>query len=374
MFPAHITANRVREIVAETLKNGGLELGGPQGPVGPADPATPAPPAVVELTRDALAEAQGFWTIVSVDEPTQTTYTTASGKVLPVVWEKPVQTLAPVIPQDPEWDHRAGTVHVPDLTGVEYRMNGQAIPPNVAFKVSETFPFTAIVEAVAKPGFFLPNVFTWEHRFPNATKWVLYASDEFSTDGKHERPMDMASGGSAEAAPVWFTQTGLAASTEPFFVAKDGVLTPEATGTGNTWLVSRLPFEDCKIEFEVKARGTGTFSLGFLNKISALNQFQGGLDLIFNDQGRVYFESASGNPEYARRTAKVRTEQEVLGRWTVEIVGQTVTITEPSGKQGSLTIDASVLERTPRNGIHIRNYKNTSGVQIDNLKIYSYES
>ncbi len=327
----------------------------------------------LEWSKDAQAEAQGFWTVVSEDEPAQTTYRTASGKVVPIIWEKPVQVLAPVIPQAPEWNHLTGTVLVPDLTGVEYRLGGRVIPPNTLFKVSATFPFTAVVEAVAKPGFFLPNAFTWEHRFPDVTRRVLYASDSFSTDGKHERPMDMAAGGTAAPAPLWTVTTGAATTTEPYFVAKGGVLTPETTGTGNTWLSTRIPHEDFRFEFDLLSAGTGTFSFGFVTKLSKLNQYQGSLELEFNAAKKVYFTFAQGSPEFTKQYAKVRTEQELVGHWVVEVIGQTVTIIDPTGKQGNLVIDDAVMQRTPRNGFTVRNYRDTSGVQLDNFKFYTYQ-
>lgn len=97
-------------------------------------------------------------------------------------------------------------MHVPELTGIEYRLNGKPIPPNTLYRVSTSFPYTAVVEAVAVPGFFLPNTFRWEHRFPDTTRQVLWASDDFSTEGK-ARPFDMAAGGAAATPPRWEIST-----------------------------------------------------------------------------------------------------------------------------------------------------------------------
>lgn len=332
--------------------------------------------AKMEWSKDAQAEAQGFWIVVSENEPTATTYRTASGKVVPIIWEKPVTQLAPVIPQEPVWDHLTGTVHVPELTGVEYRLGGKIIPPNTLYKVSATFPFTAVVEAVAKTGFFLPNAFRWEHRFPDVTRRVLWASDNFSTDGK-TRAFDMAAGGSAAVVPRWEVRTGVVATTNPYFAASSGVLTPEATGIDNTWLFARVNDEDIRLEFEVLEVGQtssaeAVFSVGARASANEIGVVTGGFSLELGGKAVAVARNQNGMGELSGIPGAPRLTQ-LTGRWVIELIGQTVTIIDPTGKQHNGVLADSLAQQANRSAVYVRLYKGAAGARIDNFRIFTYQ-
>ncbi|XCB28909.1 hypothetical protein RQN30_06335 [Arcanobacterium hippocoleae] len=73
-----------------------------------------------------------------------------------------------VTPQEPTWDDTARTYTIPELTGVQYKVNGEPVTGTIT--VEGTGEVTVTVTAEALTGYVLgsPNNAQWEHTFPAA--------------------------------------------------------------------------------------------------------------------------------------------------------------------------------------------------------------
>lgn len=148
-------------------------------------------------TKDAQAKAQGYWIVVSPTQPESATYTTADGTVVPVIWQKPIEVLVPVIPEAPYFDKYALSIQVASLVGVDYYLTGFTkdgatvdvpdvkIPDGGILKLADVsgkpaLPYTVNVEARAEPGFKLPNAFTWGYSVVDPKEVVLLTSETFT--------------------------------------------------------------------------------------------------------------------------------------------------------------------------------------------------
>ena len=148
-------------------------------------------------TKDQQAKAQGYWIVVSPTEPESGTYTTADGTVVPVIWQKPIEVLVPVIPEAPYFDKYALSIQVASLVGVDYYLTGFTkdgatvdvpdvkIPDGGILKLADVsgkpaLPYTVNVEARAEPGFKLPNAFTWGYSVVDPKEVVLLTSETFT--------------------------------------------------------------------------------------------------------------------------------------------------------------------------------------------------
>ena len=173
---------------------------GAQGPKGDkGDPGPKGDPGKdgANWSKDQQAKVQGYWIVVSPTEPESGTYTTADGTVVPVIWQKPIEVLVPVIPEAPYFDKYALSIQVASLVGVDYYLTGFTkdgatvdvpdvkIPDGGILKLADVsgkpaLPYTVNVEARAEPGFKLPNAFTWGYSVVDPKEVVLLTSETFT--------------------------------------------------------------------------------------------------------------------------------------------------------------------------------------------------
>lgn len=170
-------------------------------------------------SKDAQAKAQGYWIVVSPTEPESGTYTTADGTVVPVIWQKPIERVVPVLPQAPAFSRASSSLSVPDLVGVVYRITGWSkdngatwtamskdlvggAVTDVKTATGQVLPLTVRVEAFAKPGYMLPTsaAYKWTFDYPDPNATVILTSDTFAVDVAdiHTRMSDAALGGTAK--------------------------------------------------------------------------------------------------------------------------------------------------------------------------------
>ena len=149
-------------------------------------------------TKDSQAKAQGYWIVVSPTQPESGTYTTADGTVVPVIWQKPIEVLVPVIPEAPYFDKYALSIQVASLVGVDYYLTGFTkggatvdvpdvkIPDGGILKLADVdgvpgLPYTVNVEARAEPGYVLPSPIAWTYSVADPKQVVLFTSDTFTS-------------------------------------------------------------------------------------------------------------------------------------------------------------------------------------------------
>ena len=195
---------------------------GPKGDKGEVGPAGPAGKDGANWSKDQQAKAQGYWIVVSPTEPASGTYTTADGTVVPVIWQKPIERMVPVVPEAPYFDKYALSIQVADLVGVDYYLTGFTkdgatvdvphvkIPDGGILKLADVpgkpeLPYTVNVAAKAEPGYALPSPIAWTYSVVDPTLVVVVASDTFTGRATDPSPlagsqMDLALGGKPK---VW---------------------------------------------------------------------------------------------------------------------------------------------------------------------------
>lgn len=166
-------------------------------------------------TKDAQAKAQGYWIVVSPTQPESGTYRTADGTVVPVVWQKPIEVMVPVIPEAPYFDKYALSIQVASLVGVDYYLTGFTkdgatvdvpdvkIPDGGILKLADVsgkpaLPYTVNMEARAEPGYKLPSAFTWAYSVVDPNEVTVVTSDAFTgalSGSIWDRTSDAALGG-----------------------------------------------------------------------------------------------------------------------------------------------------------------------------------
>lgn len=176
-------------------------------------------------TKDAQAKAQGYWIVVSPTEPESGTYTTADGTVVPVIWQKPIEVLVPVIPEAPYFDKHALSIQVASLVGVDYYLTGFTkdgatvdvpdvkIPDGGILKLADVsgkpaLPYTANVEARAEPGYKLPNAFAWTYSVVDPREVVLVTSETFSGRSSGTSAVGTLTDASLGGAPMTWSGSG----------------------------------------------------------------------------------------------------------------------------------------------------------------------
>ena len=102
-------------------------------------------------SKDQQAKAQGYWIVVSPTAPSSATYTTADGTAVPVIWQKPIEVVVPVAPENPQWDQLSHTVSVPNLLGVEYRVTALT-QGGVTKTMSHVIPPVTPLDVLTIPG------------------------------------------------------------------------------------------------------------------------------------------------------------------------------------------------------------------------------
>ena len=357
---------------------------GPKGDKGEVGPAGPAGKDGANWSKDQQAKAQGYWIVVSPTEPAKGTYTTADGTTVPVIWQKPIEVVVPVAPENPQWDQVKHTVSVPDLLGVGYRVTSltqggvaktvsYTIPPGAPLDVLtvpggySTLPVTVKVEAFAKPGYTLPSSYSWQHDMVDPNQKTLVASDTFTATAAPWN-MDNALGGSQV---VQFRRLGL--GTHPMFEPDGTVLKPTgAAATDNTWVGAQITgVKNLVVEFDLVSVGASTvnqangsvFSIGLRapNTQASVNGFQFMVGMVGAGTRVV---------TYGGKSVRTGSPADLVGRWVVEINGQTGAVTGPGVPRTTYDLSA-ITPGAGDEGIQIRHFTGADvNTKIDNLKIY----
>ena len=371
---------------------------GPAGPVGPQGPAGPVGPQGVKgevgpagpagkdganWSKDQQAKVQGYWIVVSPTEPAKGTYTTADGTVVPVIWQKPVEQVVPVAPENPQWDQLKHTVSVPDLLGVEYRVTAltqggvtktvsHVIPPVTPLDVLtvpggySTLPVTVKVEAFAKPGYTLPSSYSWQHDMVDPNQKTLVASDSFTATAAPWN-MDNALGGSQV---VQFRRLGL--GTPPMFEPDGTVLKPAGAATENAWVGAQITgVKNLVVEFDLLACGAntgnqtngGVFAIGL--RVSNTQASAGGFQFVVSMGG-----AGGRGVTYGGKTVRSGAPADLVGRWVLEINGNTGAVTGPGVPRTTYDLSAITVGAGDE-GLQFRHWALAdANTKIDNLKIY----
>ena len=334
-------------------------------------------------SRDAQAKAQGYWIVVSPTAPESGTYTTADGTVVPVIWQKPIEVVVPVAPENPQWDQVKHTVSVPDLLGVGYRVTSltqggvaktvsYTIPPGAPLDVLtvpggySTLPVAVKVEAFAKPGYTLPSSYSWQHDMVDPNQKTLIASDSFTATAAPWNT-DNALGGSQV---VQFRRLG--SGTPPMFEPDGTVLKPAGAATENTWVGAQITgVKNLVVEFDLLACGAntgnqtngGVFAIGL--RVSNTQASSGGF------QFSVGMSGAGGRVvTFGGKTVRTGAPADLVGRWVVEINGNTGAVTGPGVPRTTYDLSAITVGAGDE-GLQFRHSTPAdANTKIDNLKIY----
>ena len=315
---------------------------GAQGPKGDkGDPGPKGDPGKdgANWSKDQQAKAQGYWIVVSPTEPASGTYTTADGTVVPVIWQKPIERMVPVIPEAPYFDKYALSIQVADLVGVDYYLTGFTkdgatvdvpdvkIPDGGILKLANVsgkpeLPYTANVEARAEPGYALPSPISWTYSVVDPKQVVLFTSDTFTGRATDPSPLygtrtDAALGGASKPWDVsWEKAVGLR---DKVFTISGGALKVDLTAGDAAIGIKGIGFNQ-KIEFDMSFSdpmwiGNGGDGLKFS---LASSHVLGGdtpatVKLIRGGADRVNVSPSAGGVSIPKRTVA-----EMSGRYTFE--------------------------------------------------------
>lgn len=333
-------------------------------------------------SKDAQAKVQGYWEVVSEEEPSQKTYTTRDGVTVPVKWTKPFTQIVPVFPEAPAWDDYEQKVLVPALVGVTYQyVGGGVIPPGEWADIPGEPPFDVTVEAVAAPGYQLIASPRWTHSVPSATEESVVTSDSF------DRANSPATGlGSTDAAlggmPVtWeFSSSAKADDSSELVKIDDGklrfspfsVLGTENRGGAVQVSLSGAP-ENWRLEFDVDEYTNVTHGqaleisyTGYASEFRLALYVHGGVRRLEakwydKDQGKTVTEALLTGLS--------------LGKYTIEKYRHTLMASTPDGRRSiSLTGHDPVAVKLPKIGFsRMHNTStyltDTQQVALDNLKL-----
>lgn len=273
------------------------------------------------LTKDKLALALGVVFDISDDQPANPLYTTANGTNVPVLWLQPssLARFVPVIPATPTWDPYQYTVLVPDLVGIQYSVvsTGQIIPPAVATKVVSSTPTTVTIAATAKPGYQLPNAFSWSYSAYDMSNITLLTSDTFDSPTRQTLTSYGSTNTALGGSPILWT-----GDTDAFTVMNN-TLTLTKTGSSSysqQGVTLKTNAENMRVEFDLTLPSTGLpqgrgvgFSLVFINgQSNRYIYFSGGIGTIINGDMVGILPSPNGH-------------------YIVDYVNSTLTIKNPAG-------------------------------------------
>lgn len=251
---------------------------GPKGDKGDIGPAGPAGKDGANWSKDQQAKAQGYWIVVSPTEPESGTYTTADGTVVPVVWQKPIEVMVPVVPEAPYFDKYALSIQVASLVGVDYYLTGFTkdgatvdvpdvkIPDGGILKLADVsgkpeLPYTVNVAAKAEPGYALPSPIAWTYSVVDPKQVVLFTSDTFTGRATDPSPLyntntDAALGG---AAKLWdATWEVSAGARDRMFTVSDGTLKVDLTAPRAAVGIKGVGFNQ-KAEFDLTFSSDATW-------------------------------------------------------------------------------------------------------------------
>ena len=363
-------------------------------PKGPKGDAGPAGKDGANWSKDQQAKAQGYWIVVSPTEPAKGTYTTADGTVVPVVWQKPIEVMVPVIPEAPYFDKYALSIQVSDLVGVDYYLTGFTkdgatvdvphvkIPDGGILKLSNVsgkpaLPYTVNVEARAEPGYRLPNALAWTYSVVDPNQTVMVTSDAFTgrTDGAAivGTPTDASLGGSPLTwTKRWERSAGQAARIkvvgEKLTYALDGQFTGAQIQLEGVGVNQRVEF-DATISSDIAwPAGTGS---GFTFALA-------GGEAIFN-MGTIYegrINMGAGADSRSLTEISRLTPSGASGHYAVELLRDSISVSVPG--MAPVTIPVARASAPEKTSFYIASpgYTGTNAdsgmrgtVTIDNLKI-----
>lgn len=308
-------------------------------------------------SKDEQAKAQGYWIVVSPTAPANATYTTADGTTVPVIWQKPVEQVVPVSPEEPFWGKGDTTITVAKLVGVDYKItafikDGVSTPANVvipeaqAYKVTTapgapTLPFSVKVEAVAEPGYRLLGPYSWTVQYLDPNGLSLLTSDGFSgADGTTiiNRPTDVYAGGTAK---TWLRLNG-ATTASPVYAIKSNTLAvePSQGGTSYNEAFLNLGADKQHVAFDLSWNTADTKQLGFIVGLR---------NTTANTLAGTYFSFSSTQLSYrapGQNDAQVAYSAPTggkmpNGRYVLEAFGSTVAVTVPGGTRQIFSVPAA---------------------------------
>lgn len=332
---------------------------GPTGPKGDTGATGPKGADGANWSKDQQAKAQGYWIVVSPTAPANATYTTADGTVVPVIWQRPVEQVVPVAPEEPFWGKGDTTITVAKLVGVDYKITAfvkggvtttanVTIPEAQAYKVytapgAPALPFDVKIEAVAEPGYRLLGPYVWTTTYMDPNGITTVTSDGFSgADGTNliNRATDVYAGG---AAKTWTNING--GTTEvPVYKLKGNALyvDPSLGSTSFNVAFLNLGVKYQHIAFDLSYNHSDTKPLRFEAGMSnpAANSL-GGATFSFEKGALTYrspgMTSAAGI--YAAPSGGTGIPD---GRYVLEVVSPTtVAVTVPGGARTLVTVPAS---------------------------------
>ena len=360
---------------------------GPKGDKGETGPAGPAGKDGANWSKDQQAKAQGYWIVVSPTAPASATYTTADGTTVPVIWQKPVEQVVPVAPEEPFWGKGDTTITVAKLVGVDYKItafikDGVSTPANVvipeaqAFKLATapgapTLPFSVQIEAVAEPGYRMLGKYQWTTLYVDPAGLNLMTSDGFSgADGTTiiNRPTDVYAGG---AAKTWTRLRG-ETTPSPVYAIKSNALAvePSLGGTSFNEVLLNVGTDKQHVAFDLTWNVADTKALWFVVGLRGVDSKSlGGTFFDFKSGGITY--RAPGHTGLQPGYSVPPSGKLPSGRYILEAFGSTLAITAPGGSRQMFTtppVDAA----TAGNYIYLRVDGNTGAAfTIDNLVISS---
>ncbi|MGM0782164.1 MAG: hypothetical protein ACQEUF_09950 [Actinomycetota bacterium] len=353
---------------------------------------TPGPPGKdgkdgANWSKDQQAKAQGYWIVVSPTAPANATYTTADGTTVPVIWQKPVEQVVPVAPEEPFWGKGDTTITVAKLVGVDYKItafikDGVSTPANVVIPEAQAFklatapgapklPFSVQIEAVAEPGYRMLGKYQWTTLYLDPTGLNLMTSDGFSgADGTTivNRPTDVYAGG---AAKTWTRLNG-ATTASPVYAIKSNALAvePSLGGTSFNEVFLNVGTSKQHVAFDLTWNVAGAKALWFVAGLRGVdNKSLGGTFFDFKAGGITYRAPGHNGPQpgYSATTGgKIPS-----GRYILEAFDSTLALTVPGGTRQMFALpDADAA--TSGNYFYLRVDGNTGAAfTIDNLVISS---
>ena len=346
-------------------------------------------------TKDAQAKAQGYWIVVSPTEPESGTYTTADGTVVPVIWQKPIEVLVPVIPEAPYFDKYALSIQVASLVGVDYYLTGftkdgaTVDVPDVKIegrplKMDEvvgvpSLPYNVNVEARAKPGYRLPSSIKWSYAVVDPKEVVLFTSDTFT--GRNEgSPLfgtttDATLGGKAK---TWNAkwERGSGDQDAMFKVATDSlVVRPGPNGAGSRAAVGILGVGvNQRVEFDLTFSADAKWSYnsadGLLFHLAGAPSGLGGGGslLIPSPQGTTTSCRIWGPSKTTKFTFPAVPSGQLSGHYVLELFEKSAIFALP--RVAPVTIDLDRVAVADANTFSIESAASLTGsAMIDNLKI-----
>lgn len=323
---------------------------GPKGDKGETGAAGPAGKDGAGWSKDAQAKAQGYWIVVSPTEPASGTYTTADGTVVPVIWQKPIEVMVPVVPEAPYFDKYALSIQVASLVGVDYYLTGFTkdgatvdvpdvkIPDGGILKLADVpgkpeLPYTVNVEARAEPGYALPSPIAWTYSVVDPKQVKLLTSDTFTGRAADPSPLyntntDAALGGSAKLWDVtWDGATP--GGRDRMFTVAGGALKVDLTAPRAAVGIKGVGFNQ-KVEFDLTLSSDAMWTAGAgygINFHLAGNGPLGGTGRFSLYRGGA--DSVNFTPSLTGMTLPKRSAGEVNGHYSIEIFESSMIVSVP---------------------------------------------